>query len=272
MSSQLNNRLLLIAIWSSIPLAVWYSIQSNDWTYLWMSFFISRINNLIGHNIGFHRYFSHRGFFTTKPKHQLLAVWSILLATKSPLSYAMNHRHHHLYADTDKDTHSPVTNFWHTLLCVWEFRSYKWFASKGVEFRVRDLARDPTIRFIDRNYFKIWAGIITISLLISWELTLFGFLLPAGFSRLTLNVFGNAVNHLNLTLIGNYRNHQTNDNSQNNHITAWLSLGEGYHNNHHKDPGNYNHGHKKYEFDISAWIVNHWFKLPSDQLDKSYKF
>jgi stearoyl-CoA desaturase (delta-9 desaturase) len=272
MLSQFYNRLLLIAIWSSVPLAIWYSIHFNDWTYFLMSVVLSRTNNFIGHNIGVHRYFTHRGFVTTKLKHQLLAVWSILLAIKSPLSYAMNHRHHHLYSDSEKDTHSPVTSFWHTLLCLWEFRSYKWFKDKGVEFRVKDLARDPTIKFIDRNYFKIWATIIGVSLLISWELTLFGFLLPAGITRITMNIFGNAVNHLNMSLIGNYRNYNTNDNSQNNHIAAWLSLGEGYHNNHHKDPNNYNQAHGKYEFDVCAWIIDRCFKLPDNQLDKAYKF
>ena len=224
----------------------------------------------IGDEIGAHRYFTHKSFKTTKFKHNLLSFWTILLASKSPIVYAMNHRHHHKFADTEKDTHSPVTSFWHTITGAWEFRGYKWFAEKGVEFRVKDLMRDPTLKFIERHYFKFWYAIAIICLLIDWRLLVFGFLLPAGHYHLAANLAVVGLDHLKIP--GSYRTYNTPDNSYNNHFMAWGSLGEGYHNNHHMDPNRYDQAFNKGEYDICAWFVRKFFIIQDGQDHKAYSF
>jgi len=93
-------------------------------------------------------------------------------------------------------------------------------------------------------------------------------LLPAGYYHLTANLIVVGIDHLKF--IGSYRNYDTADNSHNNHVLAWVSLGEGYHNNHHKDPVNYNQAHKDNEFDICAWIIDKFFIEHSEK--KLYKF
>ncbi|NBO28119.1 MAG: hypothetical protein EBV10_02600 [Synechococcaceae bacterium WB6_1A_059] len=270
MKTETKHRILLLSAWLSIPFSMWYCIHIDDWTLFFYAYFLAQFNKVIGNNIAFHRYFTHRSFKTTKFKHNLLAFWTILLASKSPIVYAMNHRHHHKFADTDKDTHSPVTSFWHTITGAWEFRGYKWFNDKGVEFKVRDLMRDPTLKFIERHYFKIWYGIIIISLAIDWRILVFAFLLPAGHYHLAANLAVVGLDHLKI--LGSYRTYNTPDNSYNHHFIAWGSLGEGYHNNHHHDPNRYNQAFNKGEFDICAWIVDKLFIVNNENSSKTYNF
>jgi stearoyl-CoA desaturase (delta-9 desaturase) len=81
---------------------------------------------------------------------------------------------------------------------------------------------------------------------------------------LTLLVWGAIVRtvvHLHFTLAVNsithmwgYRNYETADNSRNNAIIAFISNGEGWHNNHHADPRSARHGHKWWEIDV-AWLT-----------------
>lgn len=270
MKTEHKHQILLALAWLSIPFAIWYSLHIDDWTWLGISYLISQFNKVIGNNISCHRYFTHRNFKTTPFKHKLLCFWPILLINKSPIAYAMNHRHHHLYADSDQDTHSPVKNFWQTITGIWEFRGYKWFADRGVEFRVKDLMRDPTLRFIERHYFKIWYFLILGTLLIDWRVTLFALLLPAGWYHLTANVFVSGMDHLKIP--GSYRTYETPDNSQNNHVLAWVTLGEGYHNNHHRDPSKYDQAFRKGEYDICAWFVRTFFEAKEGTGKKIYNW
>ena len=270
MKTETKHRILLSLAWLSIPFSVWYCYFIDNWTLFWASYLLAQFNKVIGNNISFHRYFTHRSFTTTKFKHNLLAFWTVLLASKSPIVYAMNHRHHHLNADQPKDTHSPVQSFWHTITGAWEFRGYKWFAEKGVEFRVKDLMKDPTLKFIERHYFKIWYTIAIISLLIDWRILLFGFLLPAGHYHLAANIAVVGLDHLKIP--GSYRTYNTPDNSHNHHFIAWGSLGEGYHNNHHHDPSKYNQAFNKGEFDICAWFVDKFFIIKDEHSNKAYRF
>jgi len=61
---------------------------------------------------GYHRYFSHRSFKTARTMQFLLALGGTTAVQKGPLWWAAHHRKHHLYADTDRDIHSPQRGFW----------------------------------------------------------------------------------------------------------------------------------------------------------------
>src|SRR5215467_8938269 len=56
---------------------------------------------------GYHRYFSHRAFSTSRAFQFVLALLSQSTAQKSVLWWAAKHRHHHLHSDTERDVHSP---------------------------------------------------------------------------------------------------------------------------------------------------------------------
>src|SRR4051794_2288054 len=61
---------------------------------------------------GFHRYFSHRTYRTSRWFQFVLALIGTSAAQKGPLWWAANHRHHHAHSDTAQDSHSPREGFW----------------------------------------------------------------------------------------------------------------------------------------------------------------
>src|SRR3974377_2261840 len=56
---------------------------------------------------GYHRYFSHRAYATSRAFQFVLALLSQTTAQKSVIWRASKHRHHHLHSDTPQDVHSP---------------------------------------------------------------------------------------------------------------------------------------------------------------------
>ena len=93
---------------------------------------------------------------------------------KGPLWWAAHHRKHHLYADTDRDIHSPQRGFWWShigwILCD---------KYKTVDYKdIRDLAKYPELRFLDRQHWLGPAGLLIVCALVGgYRGVLFGFFL-----------------------------------------------------------------------------------------------
>lgn len=251
-----KHRLLLGSCYASFLGALVYFI-GYDMVWFWAMVVYFQLVKLFSNHIAMHRYFSHKSFVTGPIRHRVMAYLTILLAAKSPIFYAMNHRHHHKYSDQPNDTHSPNNNFWSALFGFWEFEDYKWFSDKGVNNNVRDLLRDKDLIFIERNYYNIWAGIVLVTLLINWKLTLL-VLGSAGYFHLAAGLF-NTIGHCDFP--GSYRLYDTNDKSQNNWAWGVWSFGEGFHNNHHGDMNNYNCGRKWWEFDLTYIVIRLFFDI-----------
>jgi stearoyl-CoA desaturase (delta-9 desaturase) len=99
---------------------------------------------------GYHRYFSHRSFKTSRVSQFLLAFFAMTAAQKGVLWWAAHHRHHHKHSDQEKDRHSPLQRgFW--------FSHVGWILSEDsdrTEFAlVRDLAKYPELRVLNRFHF-----------------------------------------------------------------------------------------------------------------------
>ena len=63
-----------------------------------------------------------------------------------------------------------------------------------------------------------------------------------------------------VTVIGHmhgYKTFDVNDNARNSWITSLLSLGEGWHNNHHARSFDHRNGYKWWELDPAAWVIEH---------------
>ena len=215
----------------------------------------SKIVQLIGHSIGMHRYFTHKTFKTTVLKEKIMGWTSILLGVGSPIAYARNHRQHHKVADTEEDVHSPHNqNKIIAILGLWEFRSLKYFMSKGGS-SPRDLITNPSIRFIHDHYYKIWIILTVLTLAIDWKITLYLLYLPAFIYHMELGIFVNYIGHT-----FGYKNFDTTDKAGNNKWVHLWTLGEGLHNNHHAKPWLYNWKVKDDEpIDISAWAIDKFF-------------
>src|SRR5262245_61641107 len=70
----------------------------------------SYLVRMFGITAGYHRYFSHRTYRTSRPFQFVLAVLGCSAMQKGPLWWAARHRDHHRHSDTPRDPHSPVLN------------------------------------------------------------------------------------------------------------------------------------------------------------------
>lgn len=236
----------VLALWG----LVWV-FRTREFQWLALSFIWFLYSGIVGVNISLHRYFSHQSFKTGRWGYWVLLISSLFPMLGSPAAWGSIHRFHHQHSDTNIDPHSPLVS---GLLGAW---FTMWPKVEMPLSLFRSFIKDKNILKLHNNYFLLVSLYVLVLTAIDWRLLCFFFALPAvgcfhGASAIAV------IPHL--SGIGGYRNHQTMDNSHN-HILAWiLSLGEGWHNNHHHDPKKYRHGERWWELDPSAFIIKHVFE------------
>lgn len=207
----------------------------------------------------YHRYFSHRAFKTSRWVQFIFAVIGASSVQRGPLWWAAHHRHHHRYSDCSEDIHSPVKSgfFWSHMF---------WFTCRS-NFKTReelitDFNRFPELRWIDR--FDILIP-VTLGALVF----LVGEFLNSYFPQLgtsgpqflvwglisTVVLFHATCSTNSLAHLFGKRRYQTGDDSRNNFWIALITLGEGWHNNHHHYPASVQQGFHWCEIDITYWIL-----------------
>jgi stearoyl-CoA desaturase (Delta-9 desaturase) len=179
---------------------------------------------IFGVTAGYHRYFSHRAFSTSRPFAFVLAFLAQSTMQKGVLWWASRHRHHHLYSDRVEDLHSPRQHgFLHAHL-GWLFDGTQATDWK----RVKDLSSHRELRFL--NYFYLLPPIALGTacwLFFGWPGLFVGF-----FASTVCTWHGTfAIN--SLAHVWGKRRYDTKDDSRNNFWLALMTLGEGWHNNHH---------------------------------------
>jgi stearoyl-CoA desaturase (delta-9 desaturase) len=152
------------------------------------------------------------------------------------------HRVHHALADRQGDPHSPSLRSFEILAGKLDFSFNKW--------TMRRMVNEPFHRWLHDYYFLWLLGWALVLIAISPTLLFFGFLLPAG---ILLNV-SSLSNYLNHKM--GYRNFETGDDSTNNILIALLAWGEGWHNNHHRNPNAWNLRTRWWELDPTAWVIS----------------
>jgi stearoyl-CoA desaturase (delta-9 desaturase) len=221
---------------------------------------------MFGITAGYHRYFAHRSYKTSRVVQFLIACLGCSALQKGPLWWASHHRQHHRFSDTPDDPHSPhVTSFWWSHL--------GWIMSDAhVQtpwHAIRDWSRYPELRWLDRNHWvpgillavtAFAIGWLTGGTAGAWCALVWGFVI----STVILyhcTFFINSLSHL----IGK-RRYATDDESRNNLFLALLTLGEGWHNNHHHYQSSANQGFFWWEIDISYYILclMSWVRLVWD--------
>jgi stearoyl-CoA desaturase (delta-9 desaturase) len=246
----------LILLGVAITIA-WLTLTEVSLLEFIICFYLSILFLRVGIEVGFHRYFAHRSYKTTRFKERLLLLWGTLVGVGSCLTWVGVHRTHHRYSDGPRDPHSPnnigILRVWLTL---W---SDNWNIQPSM---VKDLLRDELQMFLHRNYFKVMLAWILFLVAVSCLLNSFIpiiviFALP---SALTIFVSGitNALGHRY-----GYRTFEADDDSVNQHTPRWLLLNAGLHNNHHAKPDLwwYNVNNNWYEFDVEGLIIKHFFKI-----------
>ncbi len=203
----------------------------------------------------YHRYFAHRAFRATRGWQFVFALLGASAAQRGPLWWASMHRTHHAAADTADDPHSPQHGFWRSHL-AW-FLTDAHFATDAA--RVREWLRYPELRFLDRFDALVPALLAAVLYAIGTQLE------SSGTSGLQLMLWGFCVSTvalLHVTLMVNSvahrfgtRRFETRDQSRNVPWLAWLTFGEGWHNNHHRYAGSARQGFYRGEFDLSYLLL-----------------
>ncbi len=208
----------------------------------------------------FHRYFSHRSFETSRVMQGLMAVIGTSSGQRGPVWWAAHHRHHHRYADQPEDIHSPRQ---HGLL--WSHVGWIWSPHSRVPDleRVRDLTRFPELRWIDRHHvlFPVLLGLLVYALgeILARYAPGLGTngpqLLVWGFCVSTVVLYQATYTINSLAHRLGSRRYATDDDSRNNLWLALLTLGEGWHNNHHRYPAAVRQGFFFWEIDLTWYVL-----------------
>jgi stearoyl-CoA desaturase (delta-9 desaturase) len=214
---------------------------------------------MFGVTAGYHRYFSHRSFKTSRVLQFLLAALAQSSAQRGILWWASTHRHHHKHSDTPDDVHSPRQRGFLYSHVDWVFDPKR---EEQVDYTsIPDLTQYPELRWLDRHPY-LPAAVLALGcfLLGGWAALVVGFF----WSTVLLyhgTFFINSLAHVH----GNQR-YVTGDDSRNNWWLAVITLGEGWHNNHHAYQRSTRQGFRWYEFDPTFYVLTamSWLRLVWD--------
>lgn len=208
----------------------------------------------------YHRYFSHRAFTASRSVQFLGAVLGAAATQRGPLWWAAHHRRHHRHADTSQDAHSPHAHgFWWAHMGWFTNRSN--FTTHWSE--VPDLARFPELVWLDRHDRVVPLALIGILATAGWVLAT---RCPElGTDALQMVVWGYAISTVvlfhatcainSLGHLCGRRPYPTRDQSRNSLWLALLTLGEGWHNNHHWCPGSVRQGFRWWQVDVTWYLL-----------------
>ena len=220
-----------------------------------------------GVTIGFHRLLTHRSFDTPKPVRLVLAVLGSMSVQGAVIHWVADHRKHHTFTDEQGDPHSPHTNEatgWRGVLSGLWHSHMGWLFDRDERASARRFARDLReergMVVVDK-LFPLWA-LLGLFLPFAAGLALSGGELAAGLTGLLwgglvrLFILHHATWSVNsICHIYGKRPFDTGDESRNNWGVALVSLGEGWHHNHHAFPTSARHGLRRVEFDPSYAII-----------------
>jgi stearoyl-CoA desaturase (delta-9 desaturase) len=196
---------------------------------------------------GYHRYFSHRSYTTSRAFQFVLALMCQTTAQKSVIWWASKHRHHHLHSDTEHDVHSPRHHGFIYSHLGWIF------ARKHTDpdfAKVADLTRYPELMWLHKVEVLpavVLAGLCYLAA--GWSGLVVGFLWS------TVLVYHGTFCINSLAHVSGSKRYVTGDDSRNNFLLAIVTMGEGWHNNHHAYQSSVRQGFKWWEIDPTYYLL-----------------
>lgn len=243
-----------IALVSS-PVVIWkFGVRTQDLVGLLVMYLLV----MLGITIGYHRTIAHRSLELIPSARYAIVGLGAMAGQGPPSFWAAHHRAHHADPDGPNDPHSPCANDDSQTSTIAAFlRAHVgWMVGSRSRYDgrfIRDLRRDPVISYVDKHYTTILIGGLLLPAVV---------LLPLDphFAAFVQSVYWTGLVRLGVAhqatwLVNSachlwgYRTFRTPDHSRNNAIVAVLTLGEGWHNNHHAAPARARHGLQKCELD-----------------------
>jgi stearoyl-CoA desaturase (Delta-9 desaturase) len=222
----------------------------------------------------YHRYFSHRTFRTSRFVQFLFAVLGNSSMQRGPLWWAATHRHHHKHSDHEEDVHSPVMRgfLWSHIGWLTSARNFP------TAYRsIPDLSKYPELVFLNRfdqivpflyGLFMLGSGWLFEHYLPQTGVTMWQFFIWTFFISTTVLLHGTLFIN-SLAHVWGKRRYETADDSRNSWLLAFITLGEGWHNNHHRYPHATRQGFRWWEIDptyfglkVLSWLGLIWDLRP----------
>lgn len=234
---QIVNHLLSV-------IGIFYIVYTAQWHWLLLALLTYWFIGVFGINIGLHRLLSHRSFKTYSWFERFVSVVGVITTVGSPLAWVAIHRQHHRAAETPQDPHSPYQ--------IGNFRA--WFGiwpKITLDTKlVRDLRQDKFQRVLHRHYVWIIVG-YTLALFVAGGplAVIFGYCVPASLCLHSSSAI------IVIAHRHGYKTHQCRDESRNSWIANIITLGEGWHNNHHARPWAWSNWERWWEWDVPAVII-----------------
>lgn len=235
--TQIVNHLLML-------IGISWSLYSGEYQYLAISLIFYWITGILGINVGFHRLISHRSFKTHKIIEKFLAVIGCITTVGSPMAWAAIHRQHHRSCEREGDPHSPylIGNL-KAWFGIWNLKS--------LDLKlVRDLRSEEFYKSLHKNYFSIIAIYCVLLAVVDPWLVVFAYAIPA-----CLCLHSSSA----IIVIAHRHGYKTYelkaDQSRNSWIANIITMGEGWHNNHHAKPYAWSNWEKWWEWDIPALVI-----------------
>ncbi len=202
---------------------------------------------MFGVTAGYHRYFSHRSYKLARVPQFLMAFLAETSGQKGVLWWAAHHREHHQFSDTPQDVHSPAQKgFW------WAHMG--WIMSDDYDDHdpalIRDYGKFAELRWLDRNYL-IPPALLGAAIYLLGGLPVFIW----GFVASTVCLYHGTFTINSLAHVWGTRRFDTHDDSRNNFTLALITMGEGWHNNHHKFMYACRQGLRWWEVDCTFYVL-----------------
>ncbi len=222
-----------------------------------------------GINLGYHRLLTHRSFSTPQWVERVLVFLGLCCMEDTPIKWVSVHRRHHQHSDVPDDPHTPRAGFFWSHVGWLFFHNPDTHGNEAYRRYVPDLVQDRFYRWIEGGLRWIWIYVAHavaflvagIAIGVATTGSLSGGL-QQGLSLLVWGVLLRtvAVWHITFSVnslahVAGYRNYATTDDSRNNWIVALLTVGEGWHNNHHQDPTSASNHHRWWELDVSYYEI-----------------
>jgi stearoyl-CoA desaturase (delta-9 desaturase) len=212
-----------------------------------------------------HRSAAHRALTLRRPIK--LGFRTIVWITTGirPRQWVAVHRKHHAFTDEEGDPHSPVLLGWVRV----QFANVSLYRKEAKNpDTVARYAKDmPPTRldrwFFDRALVGLGVGVALLVLVFGWWIGLLAAFVHANLYLATSSAV-NAIGH-------HFGRRPYNNGAGNLQWLAWLTAGEGLHNNHHAVPSSARLSHRRWEFDPGWWVITilRWFGLAKVRLSQA---
>ena len=205
---------------------------------------------VIGTTVFLHRALAHKSLTVSNPVRWGFRILTWITTGIRPRQWVAVHRKHHAYTDVEGDPHSPLLlGFWKVQLG--NVLLYRKSARDGAVTQkyARDLPPDRVDKVLfDHAFIGLGIGVVILCLVFGWQVGL----MASGFHvviYLSINAAVNAVGHL-------YGKKVYENTARNSQWLAWLTAGEGLHNNHHAAPTSARLSHRRGEIDPGWWLIS----------------